>query len=152
MKNLVLKRAWWPKMDQDIQGFTKSCTNCQIAQRQRPDQEREYAQLPTPRNIEPFQHWGIDLIGRLPETKDGNKWIITAIDYATGWPIAKALPNPTEEVIADFIFHKIYIHYGAPRKFQPKKVGLADGPVGQHPEEVRREDESKRGNPTKQGR
>ena len=110
MKDLVLRRAWWPKMDKDIQMFVQSCANCQIAQRQRLDQEREYAQLPTPRNIEPFQRWGLDLIGRLPETKDGNKWIITAVDYATGWPIAKALPNATEEAIAEFIFQEIYMH------------------------------------------
>jgi hypothetical protein len=116
MRDLVQKRAWWPKMDQDIHEFTKSCPNCQIAQRRKIGQEREYAQLPTPRNIQPFQRWGIDLIGRLPKTKDGNRWIITAIDYATGWPIAKALPDATEESIAEFIFNEIYMHYGAPQE------------------------------------
>ena len=55
MRDLVRTHAWWPKLDQDVQEFVKSCPNCQIAQRQRPGQDREYAQLPTPRNIEPFQ-------------------------------------------------------------------------------------------------
>ena len=55
----------------------------------------------------------VDLIGRLPKTMDGNRWIITAIDYATGWPIAKAIPKATEEVIAEFIYDEIYMHYGA---------------------------------------
>ena len=44
MRNLVLTRAWWPKMDQDIQRFVSSCANCQIAQRSQFGQEREYAQ------------------------------------------------------------------------------------------------------------
>src|SRR5437773_10660998 len=48
MRDLVWTRAWWPKLDQDVQEFVKSCPNCQIAQRQRPGQDREYAQLPTP--------------------------------------------------------------------------------------------------------
>ena len=116
MRDLVRTHAWWPKLDQDVQEFVKSCPNCQIAQRQRPGQDREYAQLPTPRNIEPFQRWGIDLIGRLPKTKDGNRWILTAIDYATGWPIAKAIPNATEETIAEFIFQEIYMQFGAPQE------------------------------------
>ena len=101
-------------MDKDIQEFIKSCLNCQVAQRPRTNQEREYGQLPTPRNIQPFQRWGIDLIGRLPKTKSGNQWIITAIDYATGWPLAKALPRATEDEIAEFIFKEIYMNFGAP--------------------------------------
>ena len=115
MKDLVVRRGWWPKMDQDIRKFVESCANCQTAQRQRSTQEREYAQLPT-RNVEPFQRWGIDLIGRLPKSKDGNRWILTTIDYATGWPIVKAIPEATEDAIADFIFHEIYMHYGAPQE------------------------------------
>ena len=91
-------------MDQDIRKFVELCANCQTAQRQRSTQEREYAQLPTPRNVE------------LPKSKDGNRWILTAIDYATGWPIAKAIPEATEDAIADFIFHEIYMHYGAPQE------------------------------------
>jgi len=39
---------------------------------------------------------------------DGNRWIMTAIDYATGWPIAKAIPKATEEAIAEFIHDEIY--------------------------------------------
>ena len=73
-------------------------------------------QLITDPFIQPFQRRGIDLIGRLPKTMKGNKWIITAIDYATGWPFAKAIPKATEEAIADFIFDEIYMHYGAPQE------------------------------------
>ena len=76
----------------------------------------EVTYLPTSKTVEPFRRWGIDLIGRLPKTKSGNCWIITAIDYATGWPIAKAVAAATEDIIADFIFDEIYMHYGAPQE------------------------------------
>ena len=56
------------------------------------------------------------MIGRLPETMEGNRWIITAIDYATGWPIAKAIRKATVEIIAEFIHDEIYIHYDAPQE------------------------------------
>jgi transposase InsO family protein len=52
----------------------------------------------------------------LPESRKGNRWIITAIDYATGWPIAKALRSATSTAIANFIHDEIYMHYGAPQE------------------------------------
>ena len=96
--------------------FISACPNCQIRQRQRIHQEKEYAQLVTDPFIRPFQRWGIDLIGILPKTSQGNRWIITAVDYATGWPVAKAIPKATEDAIADFIYSEIYMHYGAPQE------------------------------------
>jgi len=103
-------------MEKDLRAFIAACPNCQVHQRQRVRQEREYTHIVTDQFIQPFQRWGLDLIGRLPKTKDGNRWIITAIDYATGWPLAKAIPKATEEAIADFIFDEIYMHYGAPQE------------------------------------
>ncbi|KAG0152676.1 hypothetical protein PDIDSM_2481 [Penicillium digitatum] len=50
-------------------------------------------------------------------TPSGNRWIITAIDYATGWPLAKALPDAIEEAIAEFLHEDIFTVYGAPAEF-----------------------------------
>ena len=108
ISNAVEARGWWPTMEADIRRFISACPNCQIAQRQRINQETEYAQVITDQFIQPFQRWGIDLIGILPKTANGNRWIITAIDYATGWPVAKAIPSATEDAIAEFIFNEIY--------------------------------------------
>ena len=116
LENILESRAWWPTMEKDIRHFISACPNCQIQQRQHPSQERETAQMVTDPFIQPFQRWGIDLIGRLPTTIHGNRWIITAIDYATGWPIAKAIPKADEETIAEFIYNEIYMHYGAPQE------------------------------------
>src|SRR5438045_2822679 len=78
-------------------------------------QEREEHQVVSDLFIQPFQRWGIDLIGILPETPSGNRWIITAVDYVTGWPIAKAVKKATKDVIAEFIYDEIYMHFGAPQ-------------------------------------
>ena len=76
----------------------------------------EYAQIVTDTSIQPFQRWGIDLIGVLPKTALGKRWIIVAVDYATGWPVAKAVAKATEDNIAEFIFNEIYMHFGAPQE------------------------------------
>ena len=82
--NIMETRAWWPSMKRDLKTFVAACPNCQVHQRQRQGQEREYAQLVSDQYIQPFQRWGIDLIGILPKTKNGNRWIITAVVYTTG--------------------------------------------------------------------
>jgi hypothetical protein len=43
----------------------------------------------------------------------GNRWIVTAVDYAADWPITEAIADATEDAIAVFIFHEIYIHFDA---------------------------------------
>ena len=45
-----------------------------------------------------------------------NWWIITAINYVTGWPIAKAIPKAMEEAMVEFIYNGVYMNYGAPQK------------------------------------
>ena len=71
-------------MKKDLHQFITACSNYQIHQCQYMSQEKEYAQLMIDSFIQSFQRWGIDLIERLPMTNDDNRWIITAIDYATG--------------------------------------------------------------------
>ena len=39
-----------------------------------------------------------------------------AVDYATRWPITKAVPNTTLSVLADFVHNNIYMHYRVPKK------------------------------------
>jgi hypothetical protein len=45
-------------------------------------------------------------------TLNGNKWIITAINYATSWLVIKAVPDITNEAIAEFLYKEIFINYG----------------------------------------
>ena len=47
---------------------------------------------------------GIDIIGPLPETKSGKKYIVTLIDYFSKWPEAEALTNNNADSVARFIF------------------------------------------------
>jgi hypothetical protein len=46
-------------------------------------------------------------------TLNGNKWIIIAINYATSWLVAKAVPNITNKAIVEFLYKEIFVNYGA---------------------------------------
>ena len=47
---------------------------------------------------------GIDLIGPLPVSDCGKKYIVTMIDYFSKWPEATALPDKTAKGVAQFIY------------------------------------------------
>ena len=106
------KRAWWPGMRKDIQEWISRCTECQLHGRLTHQPHVEAGIMKT--NLEPFERWGIDFIGILPTTEKGNRWIITAIDHATRWCVARALKDATYEEIARFIYDEIVIRFGAP--------------------------------------
>ncbi len=55
----------------------------------------------------PFQRIGIDIVGSLTITKKGNRYIVTAMDYFTKWPIAKVIKEATAKTVSKFIYEKI---------------------------------------------
>jgi transposase InsO family protein len=118
MTDLLRTRGWWPQVTKDIRHYVSYCKECQLAAR--PRDKRRDVQHPSHEwqetRTQPFECWGLDLIGMLPKTANGNRWIITAIDYATGWAEAEAVPEATAEVLAEFVRRRIYRQYGAPRE------------------------------------
>ncbi|KAH6561475.1 hypothetical protein BASA62_009802 [Batrachochytrium salamandrivorans] len=99
--DLVSRRHWWPTLKQDLKDYLRRCPRCQLDQ----SSNSTYAATPirpVPSVAIPFERWGLDFIQDLPETKSGNRHIITAIDYATRWVVAKAVPNRDAVTVASF--------------------------------------------------
>jgi hypothetical protein len=73
----------------DVHNFVRSCQSCQLFAK-----KVKVVTLPLqPVIVEaPFQLWDLDFIGKFhPNSSNGYKWIITAIDYFTRW--VKAIPT-----------------------------------------------------------
>ena len=68
-----------------------------------------------PLDIPPvFSRWHLDFIGELPTTINGNRWLLVAVDYATNWTIARAVPDATGQAIANFIYEEIVLPFSCP--------------------------------------
>src|SRR6266498_2085342 len=65
-----------------------------------------------------FQQIGIDIVGLLTITRRGNRYIVTAMDYFTKWPIAKAFKEATVKAVSKFIYQKIICKHGCPEVLQ----------------------------------
>jgi hypothetical protein len=64
----------------------------------------------------PFKLIGIDFVGPLPKTKNGNRYIIVAMDYMTKWPEAKPVQKVTAEETVKFIYEEIICQHGCPQE------------------------------------
>ena len=109
---LIKRRYFWPHLENDV---SQHCVNCQTCQVCRQGKAHKTTMVtPVPSVAVPFDRWGIDFVGRVTESKNKNNYIITAIDYATRWLVAKAVKRATEEAVIEFLFSEIYVNYGVP--------------------------------------
>ena len=56
----------------------------------------------------------LDLVGPLPETTEGNKWILVVGDYFTKWVEAYPLPDATAETVAGKMVEEYFCRFGIP--------------------------------------
>ena len=89
-------------MYDEIKRYVQFCHQCQIHTRSVKQNEL----YPIPISA-PWERVGIDFIGPLSETTQGNQYIITAIDYFTRWPEAKAVPQTNAQQVAKFIYEEL---------------------------------------------
>ncbi|CAK9833140.1 Retrovirus-related Pol polyprotein from transposon 412 [Anthophora retusa] len=64
----------------------------------------------------PFQRLAIDVVGPLPLTDLGNRFIITIQDDLTKYSFAFAVPNREAETIVEKLLF-IFIYFGIPQTF-----------------------------------
>ncbi|KAH9264245.1 hypothetical protein BASA83_012259 [Batrachochytrium salamandrivorans] len=99
-------------MKKDLKDFIARCPECQLDR----SSSGIHAPLPirpVPPVALPFERWGIDFYGPMAETKSGNKYLITCIDYATRWVLAKPVKDMTESAVSAFLY-ELMMTYGAP--------------------------------------
>ena len=101
-------RYYWPQMHNDVKAHIDACEPCQLGKP--PTKNKEIHPIITER---PFERVGIDFVGPLPETEEGNRFIIVAIDYFTKWPEAKAVKKHDAKTTARFIYEEIICRHGA---------------------------------------
>jgi hypothetical protein len=107
----IKDKYYWDGMKRDIEIYVKSCNSCQ--RRGKPIGKHE---LNVIKVKEPFYQIGIDVVGPLPITERNNRYIVTAMDYFTKWPEARALEVADAKGIARFIYEDIICRHGCPKK------------------------------------
>ena len=61
----------------------------------------------------PWAKAGLDVSGPFPKSLSGNKYIVSFVDWYSGWPEAFAVPDKSAETIANLIIEEIYPRHGS---------------------------------------
>ncbi|KAM9812657.1 uncharacterized protein ACBT44_011748 isoform 2-T2 [Syngnathus typhle] len=103
-RHSISLRYYWPAMSVDINEWVSQCTECQAAG----------ISIKSPTEVmpiqvsQPFELLGMDLIGKLAQTKDGYQYICVMVDYFTKWPQAYPLRSKSAADVTACILKFVY--------------------------------------------
>ena len=109
----IMQSFFWPGINADVQRYCRSCDACQKTSSK--GKQNKVPLVTTPLIEEPMSRVAVDLIGPLPRSDKGNKYILTLVDYATRFPEAKALSGITAEQVSE-AFLEIFSRLGIPKE------------------------------------
>ncbi|GES74949.1 DDE-type integrase/transposase/recombinase [Rhizophagus clarus] len=104
-------RYYWPQMFNDVHQYVRTCDECQ-----RRGKNRRTEPLHPIKVGQPFDRIGMDIVGPLPKTKNGNMYIVVATAYLTKWPEARAIPNAKASSVVSFFYEDIICRHGCPKE------------------------------------
>lgn len=109
----IKERYFWNTLLKDVKEYCQSCDSCQRRGGPRRNNDLNPIQ---PSDL--FARWGIDIVGPLPITERGNRYIVVAMDYFSRWPEARPLKAANAISVAEFIYDEIICRFSTPRIIQ----------------------------------
>ena len=106
----IARHFIWPGLWTQVKSYVRTCGGCQLAAKQ----HKSRAPLqPLPCVGEPFQKVAFDLVGPLPRTPSGHKYLLTAMCLYTKFPEAIPLKKVDNLTVLDAMM-QIFARYGMP--------------------------------------
>ena len=108
----ILRRFFWPTLHRDVADFCRSCQVCQkFSHRHVP----RAPMVPLPIIEEAFSRIAMDIVGPLPRSRSGNRFVLVICDYATRYPEAIPMKAVDAERVAEELV-SIFARVGIPRE------------------------------------
>ena len=107
----IKQRFYWKNYKKEVENYIEKCEIC--------SKRRNLEKIGTLTNIkvgEPWEMIAVDIVGPLPITDSGNKYILVFSDYLTKYPEAFAIKDYTTETIAKILVEEVVLRYGFPSK------------------------------------
>lgn len=107
---VVRARFYWPNLKADIVRWCQECEACATV-KHGPRRTAPLQQEPVGFRLERV---AIDIMGELPTTDGGKKYILVICDYFTKWTQAFALADCTAMTVADVLVNQFFSIFGLP--------------------------------------
>ena len=106
----ISESYYWPGVKTDIQKYCESCDTC-AARKASKTKRAPLGQLLTGA---PMEKISMDILGPLPLTPKGNKYILVMVDEFTKWTEAIPMPNQEASTVAKLFVDEFISRFGVP--------------------------------------
>ena len=107
----VKERFYWPRYESDTEAYIRACRQCQT---RNPPYPQPKAPMGTVRATRPFEKVSWDIMGPLPASEQGHKYILVVTDLFTKWVEAFPLHDTTSTTLASVLVDEVIARYGVP--------------------------------------
>ena len=109
----LLERFYWPGCAERAKEWCRTCPKCVTRKTGGP---KRIAELKTIHTGYPMQVVAVDIMGPLPTTSDGNRYVLVAGDYFTKWVEAYAIPNQEAGTVAKKLVDELFCRFSPPEQ------------------------------------
>lgn len=102
---------YWGQSRRDVEDFCRRCDACTA---RKGPQDLSHAPLQSYQVGAPMDRVAVDVLGPLPRSRQGNRFVLVAIDYFTKWPEAYAMPDQEAETVVEALVQGMFSHFGTP--------------------------------------
>ena len=104
------RKFWWRHMNKHISRYAETCKSC-IQFKGRPHPQVSTRRYPVPPR--PWHTISVDLVGRLPQTKENHKFVLVCVDHLTRYTVAVPLKTKSAQEVA-LSLSRIFCEHGFP--------------------------------------
>lgn len=108
----IKSRYTWPNMRQEIEEYVKKCRSCKLNKVLKP-RKKAPMEITTTAGL-PFERCSLDIVGPLPVTQKGNKYILTFQDDLSKYVIGVPIRQQDAETVAREFATQVILKYGTP--------------------------------------
>lgn len=107
----VRSHYYWSGYRKAVEKWCRQCDPC--AARKHPN-KRPNAKLKKYATGEPLQRCALDIMGPLPETEKGNRYVLVLADYFSKWTEAYPMPDMEAATVARIMVEEFICRFGVP--------------------------------------
>lgn len=115
----IRERFYWPGYWNDVYNWCKTCSGCATRKSTTPSRR-------TPMNNVtadyPTHIMAVDLLGLLPESQQGNSYVMVMADYFTRWMEAIPIPNQEATTVACKLVDEVFMRFSPPEQLHSDQV------------------------------
>ena len=107
----IRQRYYWPGLQADVRAYIAGCDKCS---RKKGFQRSKRAPMQLVQTGAPMERIATDILGELPMTEKGKRYILVVSDYYSKWTESFPMKNMEAETVAKIIVEQVLTRFGVP--------------------------------------